>query len=214
MSGTDLMISLLGIIITLSIAYNFYNIWRSDNRISKIESSITSFKDEVKQQVKDLEYHIKKNKYTAELIEKNSDVTNDYRTENWLQGLKHEFEILAFLCDYFEYFKDDFQGKIGMKRSSVSSILLNIHNTFDGSTLTKYRHDTIRDCFRTVTRMWDSVYYSNVYESIKKYEGCIFEDLSVIAETLFKQIENKDFPLHLPEGTKQKLQDYKTKFGN
>lgn len=62
--------------------------------------------------------------------------------------------------------------------------------------------------------MWDLVYYSNAYEVVKKFEGNIFEELSVISETLFKQIENKDFPLHLPVGTIQKLQDYKTKFGN
>ncbi len=214
MNGTDLMISLLGIIITLSVAYNFFNIWRNDNRIKNIEDTINSFKSTVNNQVKDLEYLITKNKHAAELIEMNSNVTNDYRTNNWLQGLKHEFEILAFLCQNFEYFKDDFQGKIGMKRSSVSSILLSIHESFDATTIAKYDHETIRDCFRTVRRMWDSIYYSSSYAMVKTYEGKIFEDLSLVADTLFKQIENNDFPLHLPEETIQKLQYYKTKFGN
>lgn len=214
MSGLDIMISLLGLIITLSIAYNFYNIWRSDNRIKKIEKAIDTFKEQINEKVDDLAHQITKNKLSAELIRMDSNVSNNYRTNNWIEGLKHEYEILAFLCQNFEYFQDDFQGKIGMKRSSVSSILLNIHDTFDATTIANYSHDTIRDCFRTVRRMWDSSYYSTSYANVKTFEGDIFEELSVIAETLFKQIENMDFPLHLPGGTIQKLKEYKTKFGN
>lgn len=214
MAVTDLMISMLSIIITLSIAYNFYNIWRSDNRIKEIENRIKKFKNKVNKQVKDLEYQITKNELSTELIRMDSNVTNDYRTNNWLLGLKHEFEILAFLCKNYEYFKDDFQGKIGMKRSSVSSILLSIHETFDSTTLEKYNHETIKDCIRTVGRMWDIINFSNNYAMVRTYEGNIFEELSLIADTLFRQIENKDFPLHLPNGTIQKLQNYKTKFGN
>ncbi len=214
MNGTDLMISLLGIIITLSIAYNFFNIWRNDNRIKELEATMKSYMQHVDDNVKELELLISKNKHAADLIEMNANILDDYRTNNWLMGLKHEFEILAFLCKNFEYFEDDFQGKIGIKRASVSSILLSIHDTFESKTIQKYNHETIKDCFRTVRRMWDNIYFSTSYNMVKNYEGTIFEDLSLIAETLFKQIENNDFPLHLPVGTLQKLQDYKTKFGN
>ncbi len=214
MSGIDIMISLLGLIITLSIAYNFYNIWRSDNRIKEIGAAVKSFENLINAKVDDLAHQVTKNKLSAELIRMDSNVTNDYRTSNWIEGLKHEFEILAFLCQNFEYFQDVFQSKIGMKRSSVSSILISIHDTFDETTIAKYSHETIRDCYRTVRRMWDSVNYSSTYEIVKSYEDNIFEELSVIAETLFMQIETLNFPLHLPDGTIRKLQAYKTKFGN
>lgn len=202
----ECMVALLGIIITLSIAYNFWNIWKFDKKIKSLIRKVNST-------IKDLETKIIKNELNAELIIKDNNVSDDYRSEKWLQGLKHEFEIVAFLCNNLTYFAADFQGKIGIKRSSIAAILLNI-NGFDNTSLLKYNKNTLDDIYITVVMMWGNIKSSDSYQTVQKYEGACYEELFQITETLLKQIRDRNIPIILPEGVIEKLNYYKSKYGS
>lgn len=213
MSPTEVMISILAVIIAMSIAYNFHAIWKSDNTIKSIEDKVLTFEESINKKVSDIEFLIKRNELYAEHIRLDANVTNNYLRENWLQGLKQEFEIVSFLCDNSDYFKDEFRGKIGMKRASISAILLNL-NGFDNTMISKYDKYTIDDIYLTIINKWGNIKTSHSYPIVLEYEKTAYEELFTMAEGILKEIRDGRTPIALPQAVVDKLNYYKTLYGN
>ena len=204
------MISILAIIIALSIAYNFFSVWKSDKKIERLEKANIDMLNDLDV----LRFQIARNDVHGELITKDSEVSDNYRNQRWLIALQREFEIVYFICLNYEYFKDEFQGKIGFKRSSIAKILLEIGANFGNTDLVFLRKGeiNINDIQRSIIAQWALIERSTQYALITQYEEKAYEELFLIADELIRQIKNGLEKLIIPPAVIEKLQYYKTKF--
>lgn len=204
------MISTLAIIIALNIAYNFFSIWKSDKKIERLEKANMDMLNDLDV----LRFQIARNDVHGELITKDSEVSDNYRNQRWLIALQREFEIVYFICLNYKYFKDEFQGKIGFKRSSIAKILLEIGANYSNTDLVFLRKGeiNINDVQRSIIAQWALIKRSTQYALITRYEEKAYEELFLIADELIRQIKNGSEELIVPQAVIEKLQYYKTKF--
>jgi len=209
------LIAALGVIITLSIAYSFFSIWKSERRFDRLEKKIDNFSE----QIRELDKRIRKNQVHVDLVRKDGEIARLNSSKNLLQILKAEFEYVADLCNNYDLLRDEFQGRIGWMRSVIAHDLLNAFDNFSNADLQALMPDGLSDVDATIGGMWHIIRTSKDYSFVQEYEKDVFKEFYQIYQELSRQIKivsvnpeaNRPIHLSVNEDVRNKLQWYSNK---
>ena len=213
-NGVVIMISILAIIIAICIGYNFFNVWERNNQIELLTKNYEKSIDDITQKISALQYQSIRNELYYQLMGKDSEISDNYRTHRWLKALQGEFEIVYFICQNYNYFKDEFRAKIGFKRSSIANILLELSTNFETTDFMHIKQGDINlnDIHSSVIAQGTLILRSEKYKLIQEYEENAYKELHQIAIEFIKQIISGKNQLDVPHSIIEKLRYYKTKF--
>lgn len=213
-NGIEIMISILAIIIAICIGYNFFNVWERNKQMELLTKSCKEFKDKINKEISTLKHQTTRNELYYQLMGKDSEISDNYRTHRWLKALQGEFEIVYFICQNYKYFKDEFRAKIGFKRSSIANILLELSANFEttDSLHIKQGDINLNDIHSSVIAQGTLILRSEKYKLIQEYEENAYKELHQIAIEFIKQIISGKNQLDVPHSIIDKLRYYKTKF--
>lgn len=223
------LVTAISIIVALGIGYSMINVYDYSNKVDShskdfenlkisnedfkkfLENSIKQDYANIDDKICELQFNILILKKNASLSNKNLAAKSLFDQCDYLQALKTEFDILVFLFDNFQYFKEEFNSHTGSKRKFIANDILKCIANVNSDYLKTTKSGEITDLAKVIFSNIKFLQSSPIMKELYPEEQIRFKRIFLITENIVSQILKSSFPIKVDDADMEKLDIYANK---
>lgn len=209
------MLTAISVIVAMGVGYSIINVHDYSNKVTSLAQDFVKFKQEINDSIEGkvsmLQFANIAVERKADLNKKNMAAKSMFDQQLYLQALKTEYDILVFIFENYEYFKNEFDSFTGSKRQYIANDLLQCIKNVNEKYVDRANPGEIDDIVEVILRNVFILEKSMVMKELYKEEQERFKNIYKITKSIVKQIYTSSFPLSVPLAMRGKLEIYADK---